>query len=148
VQKINAVVDGRQVDHQSTIVEVEGKIHDNCISILIDPGDIMSYVTPGLVELNKLKKVKNAKSWLVQLATQTKRKVINFILECEINIDGQSTNIYLNILLLGSYDLIMGMDWSEKHNVILNCYENSLIYIDENNTVKMIQRIKKPISVR
>jgi uncharacterized cupredoxin-like copper-binding protein len=54
MHKINAIVEGRQVDHQSTIVEVEGKIHDNHISILIDPGTSMSYVTPGLVELNKL----------------------------------------------------------------------------------------------
>ena len=65
VHIINAVVDGRQVDHQSTIMEVEGKIHDNHISILIDLGYIMTYVTHGLVELNKIKKVNLAKSWLV-----------------------------------------------------------------------------------
>jgi len=35
-------------------VEVQGKIHDNRISILIDPGASLIYVTPGLVELNKL----------------------------------------------------------------------------------------------
>jgi hypothetical protein len=34
---INAVVEGRQDDHQSTIMKVEGKIHDNHFSILIDP---------------------------------------------------------------------------------------------------------------
>jgi hypothetical protein len=65
VHKINAALDGRQVDHQSTITEVEGKIHDNHISILIDPRASLSYVILGLVELNKLKKVKNVKPWLV-----------------------------------------------------------------------------------
>jgi hypothetical protein len=75
-------------DHQSTIVEVEGKVHDNFISILIDTGAILSYVTFGLVELNKLKKVKHVKSWLVQLAKGTKRKVTDFITECELSIDG------------------------------------------------------------
>ena len=69
MQRINRAMDGRKYDHQSTIVEVEGKIHDNHISILIDPGASLSHVTPGLVELNKLKKLKNAKYWLVQLAT-------------------------------------------------------------------------------
>jgi hypothetical protein len=63
LHRINAVVDGRQVDHQSTIVEVEGKIHDNRISILIDPATSLSYVTPSLVEINKLNKLKHAKSW-------------------------------------------------------------------------------------
>jgi hypothetical protein len=99
-------------------VEVEGKIHDNPISILIDPGSSLIYVTLGLVELNKIKKVKNAKSWLVQLAIGAKRKVIDFILECELIIDGQSTKLDLNILPLGSYDLIIGMEWSDKHKVI------------------------------
>jgi hypothetical protein len=61
VHRINVVVDGRQDDHQSIIMEVEGKIHDNHISILIEPRASLSYVTPGLVELNKLKKVKHAK---------------------------------------------------------------------------------------
>ena len=40
------------------------------------------------------------------------------------------------------------MDSLEKHKVILNCYENSLIYIDENNTVRTIQGIRKTVSVR
>ena len=122
----NATLDRRQANHQSTIVVVEGKIHFNNVSILIDAGDSISFITPSLVELKKLKKVKNAKSWLVQLATGTKRKVIDFIYDCEINIDGQSTKLNLNILPLGSYDIIIGMDWLEKHKAILDCYEKSL----------------------
>ena len=72
---INATKDGMQEDHQSIIVEVEGKIHDNNISILIDPGASLSYITLALVESNRIKKVKHDKYWLVQLATGTKRKV-------------------------------------------------------------------------
>jgi hypothetical protein len=85
---------------------------------------------------------------LVQLATWTKRKVTDFIPECELNIDGQGTKLNLNILPLGSYDIIIGMDWLEKHKVILNCYEKSLTYRDENNIVRTIQGIKKLVSVR
>jgi hypothetical protein len=40
------------------------------------------------------------------------------------------------------------MGWIEKHKVILNCYDNSLTYRDENNTVRTIQGIRKPVSVR
>jgi len=86
MHRINAIVDGRKYDHQSTTMEVEGKIHDNRISILIDPGATLIYVTPGLVELNKLKKENHAKSWLVQLTIGTKRKVTYFFPECESNI--------------------------------------------------------------
>jgi hypothetical protein len=40
---------------------------------------MLSYITPSVVESNKLKKLKHAESWLVQLATGTKRKVVDFI---------------------------------------------------------------------
>jgi hypothetical protein len=75
LHKINATFDGRKEDDQSTIVEIEGKIYNNNFSILIDPRSSLSYISPTLVESSKLKKVKDAKSWLVQLATKIKRKV-------------------------------------------------------------------------
>jgi hypothetical protein len=43
-------------------VEIEGKFNNNPISILIDPGATMTYVTHGLVDSNKHKKVKHVKS--------------------------------------------------------------------------------------
>jgi hypothetical protein len=49
IQKINVALEGRQVDHQSTVVEIEGKIQKKQVSILIDPGPSLSYITPSLV---------------------------------------------------------------------------------------------------
>jgi len=40
------------------------------------------------------------------------------------------------------------MDSLEKHKVILNCYEKSFEYTDENNTAITIQGIRKTVSVR
>jgi hypothetical protein len=40
------------------------------------------------------------------------------------------------------------MEWIEKHKSILDCYENSLTYKDENNTVRTVQGIQKPVLVR
>ena len=40
------------------------------------------------------------------------------------------------------------MDWLERHKVVLDCYEKSLKYKDENDTVRTIQGIQKPVSVR
>jgi hypothetical protein len=98
LHRINATIDGRQDDHHSSVVEIEGKIHDTRISVLIDPGATLSYITPDVVELNKLKKQKHAKSWLVQLATRTKRKVVNFISDLEFSLDGQKIRTNMNIL--------------------------------------------------
>jgi hypothetical protein len=129
-------------------VEVEGKVNNSRISILIDLGDTLSYVTPGVVDSNKIKKLKHTKSWLVQLATGTKRKVTDFISDCELSLNCQNKKLNMNILPLGSYDIIIVMDWLEKNKEILDCYEKSLTYRDKNNTLRIVQGIKKLVLVR
>ena len=47
------------------MVEVEGKLNQIHISILIDPGGSLSYISPNLVEKCKLSVEKFARSWLV-----------------------------------------------------------------------------------
>jgi hypothetical protein len=43
---IYAAVDDKQVDHQDSVVEMEGMISHHLVSILIDPGYNLSYVAP------------------------------------------------------------------------------------------------------
>ena len=47
------------------MVEIEGMIIDQPISILIDLGTSMSYISPRIVDLCKLEPEKFDKSWLV-----------------------------------------------------------------------------------
>jgi predicted aspartyl protease len=54
------------------MVEVEGKINKKYVSILIDLGASLIYVSPMIVENCKFNQVKHNKSWLVELATGTK----------------------------------------------------------------------------
>jgi predicted aspartyl protease len=148
IHRINAALDDRQTNHQSTIVEIEGKIHDRKVSILIDPGASLSYITPSLVDSCKLEKVKHSKSWLVQLATTAKRKVTEFISDCKLEISGHDTKVNLNILPLGSYDILIGMDWLEMHKFLLDYYEKSFTYKDESDITRTIKGICKIVSIR
>jgi hypothetical protein len=130
LHQINVAIDGRQVDHQSSVVEIEGKINGTQIFVLIDLGATLSYITPIVVELNKLKKLKHAKSWLVQLETGTKRKLVDFISDLEFSLDSQKIRTNLNILPLGSYDVIIRMDCLEQHKAVLDYYTKILSYKD------------------
>ena len=56
------------------MVEIEGKILNASISILIDLSAFRSYVSPNIVDICKLGKVKHDKTWLVQLVMCTKQK--------------------------------------------------------------------------
>ena len=87
------------------MVEVAGKIAEKYISILINPGSTHSYIAPRVVEICAFKKVKHRKSWLVQLAIGTKRKVSEVVEKCPLVMNGLTTCVDLNVLPLGSYDV-------------------------------------------
>ena len=54
----------------------------------------------------------------------------------------------LDILPLGSYDMIIWMDWLEQHKAVLDCYTKVLIYKDNLGTTRTTQGIPKLVSVR
>jgi hypothetical protein len=146
--RIYVTLDNIQEYYQSHMIEVEGKIDNNPIAILIDYGVSHIYIDPNIVEIFKLKKCEHEKSWLVQLATGTKRKINDLVKEFPINMNGINTKAYFNIILLGSYEFLIGMDWIEKHHAILDCYNKVLTCLDEKWNSRTMQSIPRPIFVR
>ena len=118
IPHINVALEDRQTDYQPTMIELEGKILTQSVSILVDPGASLSYVSPKVVELCKLKEHKFKSSWLVQLATREKCKVTTKIPNCKLEILEQELKVDFKILPLGSYDVLLGKDWVEKHSEI------------------------------
>ena len=53
--------------------------------------------------------------------------------------DQFETFVKLNVLPLGSYDILIGMDWLEQHRVILHRYDKTFTCINNDG---------KPISVK
>ena len=88
VPRIYAALEDCQENHQSNVVEFAGNIVEQSVSILIDPGSTHSYITPRVVDICAFKKVKHRKSWLVQLATGTKRKVSEVVEKCPLVMNG------------------------------------------------------------
>ena len=56
IPRIYEVVDNRQVDHETSIIEMDGRLCDQFFSILIDPGSNYSYISPDLVDKWSLRK--------------------------------------------------------------------------------------------
>jgi hypothetical protein len=116
---IHASFDNKQAEYQSHMIEVESNIDNHPISILNYSRSSDSYIDPNLVERFKWNKCKHAKSWLVHLDTRTKRRIIDCVNDFPINMNGTNSNEYLKIIPLGLYDFLIGMDWLEKHHVVL-----------------------------
>ena len=147
VPRIYIALNNRQAYFQSHLIAVEGEIDNHPIYILIDYGAIHSYIDLNLVEIFKLKKCKHEKSWLPQLSTRTKRRINELVKEFPINMNGINTNEDLNIIPLGSYYYLIGMDWLENHCTILYCYNKVFTCIDEEGNSRTMKGIPRPIFV-
>jgi hypothetical protein len=148
VPQIYAALDNNQADHQASVVEIEGMIFNHLVSVLIDPGSNLSYIAPRVVDKCKLQPQKQTKPWLVQLATGTKRKVVEVIPACQLMLGEFPTQATLNVLPLGSYDLLIGMDWLAAHKAKLDCYHKTLECVSKEGKRITLQGIRKPVSVR
>ena len=95
------------------MVNIEGMIKFQPISIFIDSGAILSYISPRIVELCKLVQEIFYKLWSVQLATCTKCKVTGYVKNREL------------------------MDWIEKQSVMVIFFNKTFTCIDDTgNTIK------------
>jgi hypothetical protein len=146
--RIYAALDNKQEEYQSPMIEVEGKIDNQPITILIDYGASHSYIDPNLVEIFHLQRRKHGKSWLVQLATGAKRRINELVKDCPIDMNGLNTKVYLNIIPLGSYDCLIGMDWLDKHHVVLDYYNKTITCLDEEGKQGKVQGIPRTVVVR
>jgi hypothetical protein len=74
------------------------------------------------MEIFQLPKNFFGKPWLVQLVIGEKRKINEIVKACLMDMNGMSIKQYLNIIPMGSYDFLIGMNWLDMHHVVLDYY--------------------------
>ena len=62
--------------------------------------------------------------------------------------DQFETFVKLNVLPLGSYDMLIGMDWLEQHRVFLNFFDKTFTCINNDGKLINVQVIPRKIVVR
>jgi hypothetical protein len=67
---------------------------------------------------------------------------------CSISINGVNTNDDLNIIPLGSYAILIGMDWLDKHHVFLDCRNKTFTCLDGDGKESIVKGVPRPISIR
>ena len=86
------------------MLETIGTVTDQTL-ILIDPG-----ATEIFISGTTLKRIK----------VKAKQKVGGKVMGCALNLGEFVTRVNLYVTILGSYDVVIGMDWLESHEAILN----------------------------
>jgi len=105
---------------------MDNKICDKVIYILIDPRSNYSYVSPDLVDNCGLIKEFHVGSWLIELDTGMKKRVHHWVRSCAFDLNDMPTITHLNALLLGSYNMLLGMDWLYLHSNKVDCYDKAI----------------------
>jgi hypothetical protein len=77
-----------------------------------------------------------------------KRKINELVKYCPIDMNGLTTKIDVSIIPLGSYYCLIGMDWLEKHHVVLDCYNMTITCLDEEGQQGKLQGIPRAILFR
>jgi hypothetical protein len=72
------------------------------------------------------------------MASRAKQKVGGKVTGCSLNLGEFVTKDNLYVMILGSYDVMIGMDWLESHEAILNCKMKQLILVDEKGQIHMV----------
>jgi hypothetical protein len=65
-----------------------------------------------------------------------------------ISLNGVNTSVDINIIPLGSYDILIGMDWLEKHHAILYHHRKTFTYLDGDGKHRTVKGVPRPISIR
>eukprot|EP00253_Pinus_taeda_P011685 PITA_11685 len=76
------------------------------------------------------------------LATGAKRRVLTKVSNCPLRLAGQTITTELNVLPLGSYDVLIGMDWLERRWSVINCKTKTVSYRDELDSVDKVATVK------
>jgi hypothetical protein len=68
--------------------------------------------------------------------------------ECPMNRNGINTKANLNIIPLGSYDCLIGMDLLEKNHIFLDCYNKDFTCLGEEGNLGIVQGIPRVVTIR
>jgi hypothetical protein len=148
VLRIYVALDNKHSEFQSHMIEVEGNINDQPIVILIDSGASHGYLDPNMVEIFHFTRSKLEKFWLVQLNIGDKRRINEMVKEFTMDIKGLCTREDLDIIPLGSYDCLIGMDWLDTNHVFLDFYIKAFTFLDEEWNLRTIQGIPRVITIK
>ena len=89
----------------------------------------------------------HVKSWLLYLATRTKRIFHHWLRACVLKLNGMPTSAHLNVLPLSSYSMIFAMDWLFIHRIKVDCYDMDIEFSDNDGERRFLQGKKKLTSM-
>ncbi|KAJ0546937.1 putative nucleotidyltransferase, Ribonuclease H [Helianthus annuus] len=98
-------------------------VNNRPASVLFDSGADRSFVSLSFEPLLAIPRTKLRKPLYVVVATGKLIVLDSVIRDCQLNLDNHLFPIDLTPMQLGSFDIIVGMDWLTKHHAEVVCFD-------------------------
>jgi hypothetical protein len=145
---IHEVVNNRQAEHYSTVLETSGTIAHQNFSILIYLGATKRFISGATLKIIKVNAVKQDEFRYVEIASGAKQKVGGKVIDCSLNMGYFVMKANLYVMIVGSYDVMIDMDWLELYDAILNYKMKWMSLIDDEGHRRVIVGTNQGVSLR
>ena len=130
------------------MLETTSTIANQTLSILKESGATESFISSAALKRIKVKAVEQDEFSFVKMASGAKQKVGGRVTGCALNLGEFGTRVKLYVTNLGSYDVVIGMDWLESHEVILNYKMKRLSLVDDEGQRRVILGRNQRVSLQ
>jgi hypothetical protein len=145
---IYAAVNNHQEEHQSMVVESPGTLNHVNVKILFDFGAIDSFISPCALEKCGLAAYEHNDLKQVEMASREKPAVKPSIDNCLVDLGVCTTMLKVYVTALGTYDVIIKMDWLESHRAMVDCFAKRVLCIDDEGRLVEIHGVRRKVSLR
>ncbi|KAD6454703.1 hypothetical protein E3N88_09409 [Mikania micrantha] len=122
--------------HDANIVTGTFLLNNLYASVLFDTGADKSFISPEFASLLSLPAVELETPYVIELANGKLIKTNSVIQGCSLNLNDHLFNIDLLPIELGSFDVVVGMDWLSINQAEVICQTKVIrIPIPEGNTL-------------
>lgn len=119
-------INANQAQATNDVVNGMFLINDCYAAILFDSGADKSFVSLEFEPLLAKTRTNLKKSYTVEVANGKSITIDSIICGCTLNLNDHEFFIDLIPMQLGSFDVIIGMDWLAKHRAEIVCFEKSI----------------------
>jgi hypothetical protein len=146
--QIYVAVNNHQEEHQSTVVESSSTLNHINVKILFDFGATDSFISPSALEKIGLAAYEHDDFKQVEMASGEKQAVGPSVDNCPVDLGVCTTKLKVYITALGTYDLIIGMDWLEAHRAMVDCFAKRVLCVDDEGRPVEIHGVRRKVSLR
>jgi hypothetical protein len=139
--QIYVAVNNRQPEHQSMMVESSTVINHINDKILVDSCATDSFISPSAIEKSGLVAYEHDEFKQVEMASGEKQAVGPSVDNCIVDLGVCTTRLKVYVTALGTYDLIIGMDWLAAHRALVDCFTKRVLCVDDEGRPVEIQGV-------